>query len=193
MRMKSQLPIAIVAFALSFFLDSAPAWAKESASASSSVTKEMVSQAVQGWCDALLKISKTQMDGGDPKPVAEEILTTAYAYDNDGTVLFKPTLTFGDQTFRLNKEGALAYFVGGNPDYPNDSGFALKRWVKAKFDVAGILTVGNIGIYMGNVTLTDADGGEVMVDKTFVFQFDDKGRPKIITHMSALPVAAPAS
>jgi hypothetical protein len=45
-------------------------------------------------------------------------------YDN-GTVLFKPTLTFGDQTFRLDKEGAAAYFIGGNPKYPNDTGFAL--------------------------------------------------------------------
>jgi len=189
--MKNYLPAAVLGFAITFFFPSAVVASDSAPAASSTVTNEMVKDAVQGWCDALLKISKTDMDGGDPKPVAAEILTTAYAYDNDGKVLFKPTLTFGDQTFRLNKEGALAYFVGGNPDYPNDSGFALNRWVKAEFDVAGILTDGDIGIYMGNVTLTDADGGEVMVDKAFVFKFDDQGNPKIIAHKSALPVEAP--
>lgn len=150
-------------------------------------TPEMVKNAVQAWCDALLKISKTAMDGGDAKAVAAEILVTAYDYSDKGKVLFKPTLTHGDQVFRLNKEGALAYFVGGNPDFPNDSGFALNKWVKASFDPAGVLTEGNIGIYMGTVTLTNADGDVVTVDKTFVFRFEEDGSFRIITHMSALP------
>ncbi len=150
------------------------------------VTKEMVTNAVRAWCDALLKISKTGMDGGDAKAVAQEVLTTAYDYD-EGVVLFKPTLAFGDQTFRLTKEGALAYFVGGNPNFPNDSGFALKNWTTARFDTAGVIVEGPIGIYMGNVYLTDKDGNETMVDKTFVFRFDDKGTFKIIAHKSALP------
>lgn len=150
------------------------------------VTKEMVTDAVQTWCNALLKISKTAADGGDAKKVAEDVLSSAYDYDN-GSVLFKPTLTFGDQTFRLTKEGALAYFVGGNPKFPNDSGFALKGWTEAKFDTAGILVEGPIGIYMGNVHLTDNKGNKVTVDKTFIFRFDPKGGFKIIAHKSALP------
>ncbi len=32
------------------------------------------------------------------------------------------TLTHGDQTFRLDKRGALAYFVGGDEMYPSDKG-----------------------------------------------------------------------
>lgn len=156
------------------------------ASAAPKVTPEMVTKAVQGWCDALLLISKTGMEGGDAKAVAEKILSTAYAYDHGG-VLFKPTLTFGDQTFRNTKEGALAYFVGGNPNFPDDDGFALKGWTGATFTKAGVLTEGNLGLYMGNVTLTNQDGQEVMVDKTFVFRFDDQGTPQIILHKSALP------
>jgi hypothetical protein len=42
-------------------------------------------------------------------------------------VFLKPTLAFGDQTFRNDKKGALAYFIGGNTDYPNDKGFALSN------------------------------------------------------------------
>ena len=38
-----------------------------------------------------------------------------------GVVLFKPTLTFGDQTFRLDNEGASTYFIGGDPKKPDDA------------------------------------------------------------------------
>lgn len=151
-------------------------------------TKEGVLKAVQGWCDGLLSISKANREGKDAKAVATEVLTTAYNYD-DGQVLFKPTLAFGDQTFRLTKEGALAYFVGGNPEYPNDSGFALKDWTKAEFTTAGVITEGNVGIYMGNVMLTDGTGKVTTVDKTFAFDFANPAQPKIIVHKSALPFA----
>lgn len=149
-------------------------------------TKEGVVAAVRAWCDGLLKISQANRDGKDAKAVATEVLTAAYDYD-EGEVLFKPTLAFGDQTFRLTKEGALAYFVGGNPEYPNDSGFALKDWAKADFTTAGVITRGDIGIYMGNVMLTDSKGNVTTVDKTFVFDFSDPKAPKIIVHKSALP------
>jgi hypothetical protein len=32
-------------------------------------------------------------------------------------VLFKPTLTTGDQTFRTTHKGALSYFVGGDSSF----------------------------------------------------------------------------
>ena len=175
--MKKILLLSLMAAALAI----QPAGAGET-----KVTDKMVRQAVQGWCDGLLKISRTAMKGGDAKAVASEVIDSAYDYD-DGEVLFKPTLTFGDQTFRLTKEGALAYFVGDNPKYPNDSGFALKNWTKTRFTVAGIITEGDIGIYMGNVTFTDKKGKSVTVDKLFVFRFDSNGKPKIIVHKSALP------
>jgi hypothetical protein len=47
------------------------------------------------------------------------VLSSAYNYDS-GKVFFKPTLAFGDQTFRNDKKGVLAYFIGGDPDYPKD-------------------------------------------------------------------------
>jgi len=43
-----------------------------------------------------------------------------------GAVLFKPTLPVNPQTFRATRAGALAYFVGGDPSFPKDKGFALK-------------------------------------------------------------------
>jgi hypothetical protein len=155
------------------------------------ITYEEVNAAQQAWCDALVKIGELHSTGGDYRGFAEQVLSDAYNYDQ-GKVFFKPTLAFGDQTFRNDKKGALAYFVGGDPDYPNDSGFALKPWVKARYDNAGadnqgIQIYGSVAITMGNVWVTDKDGNEVMVDKTWVFRKGKDGKLRIIVHKSALP------
>lgn len=155
------------------------------------ITKAEVNAAQQAWCDALVAIGKTHTDGGDAKALATKVLTEAYDYDN-GTVFFKPTLTHGAQTFRPTKAGALAYFVGGDPKFPDDKGFALTPWVKARYDNLGdgdegILIHGDIAITMGNVWVTAKDGKEVMVDKTFVFKKGDDGKLRLIVHKSALP------
>jgi hypothetical protein len=157
------------------------------------ITYDEVNAAQQAWCDALVKIGKLKEEGGDYQAFAEQVLSEAYNYDH-GKVFFKPTLAYGAQTFRNDKKGALAYFVGGDPDYPNDKGFALKPWVKARYDNAGennegIQIYGSVAITMGNVWVTDKDGNEVMVDKTWVFKKGKDGKLRIIVHKSALPFA----
>ena len=155
------------------------------------ITYDEVNAAQQAWCDALVKIGQLKEEGGDYKTFADQVLSSAYNYDN-GKVFFKPTLAFGDQTFRNDKKGALAYFVGGDPDYPNDKGFALTPWVKARYDNAGpnnegIQIYGSVAITMGNVWVTGKDGKEVMVDKTWVFKKGKDGKLRIIVHKSSLP------
>ncbi len=157
------------------------------------ITVEEVNAAQQAWCDALVKIGKIHTEKGDAKAFAEQVLTEAYDYDN-GQVFFKPTLAFGANTFRNTKEGALSYFVGGNPKFPEDKGFALTPWVKARYDNAGegnngIQIHGDLAITMGNVWVTNKDGKEVMVDKTWVFKKGTDGKLRIIVHKSALPFA----
>jgi hypothetical protein len=168
-------------------LSAAPVLAVTTKSADTTITPREVEAAQQAWCDALVAIGKAE----DPKAVAQQVLTDAYDYD-DGTVFFKPTLAHGEQTFRTTKEGALAYFVGGNAEFPDDKGFALKPWVKARFDnlgdgTEGIQIHGNIAITMGHVWVTDKEGKETMVEKTFVFRKDDDGKLRLILHKSALP------
>jgi hypothetical protein len=155
------------------------------------VTYNEVNASQQAWCDALVKIGKLKEEGGDYKAFAEQVLSEAYNYDQ-GKVFFKPTLAFGDQTFRNDKKGALSYFIGGDPAYPNDKGFALTPWVKARYDNAGnenegIQIYGSVAITMGNVWVTGKDGKEVMVDKTWVFKKGNDGKLRIIVHKSALP------
>lgn len=155
------------------------------------ITYDEVNAAQQAWCDALVQIGKLKEEGGDYKGYAEKVLSEAYNYDQ-GKVFFKPTLAYGEQTFRNDKKGALAYFVGGDPDYPTDKGFALKPWIKARYDNAGdanqgIQIYGTVAITMGNVWVTDKEGNEVMVDKTWVFKKGSDGKLRIIVHKSALP------
>ncbi len=155
------------------------------------ITYDEVNAAQQAWCDALVKIGQIKEEGGDYKAFAEQVLDEAYNY-NQGKVFFKPTLAYGDKTFRNTKAGALSYFIGGDANYPEDKGFALKPWVKARYDNAGdknegIQIYGSVAITMGNVWVTDKDGQEVMVDKTWVFKKGKDGKLRIIVHKSSLP------
>ena len=152
------------------------------------ITKAEVEAAQIAWGNALVAIS-TEYDtkGFDAaKRLAETVLDTAYGY-NLGPVLFKPTLTMAPQTFRTQRDGALAYFVGGDKNFPNDSGFALKGWRSFKIDNAGILLEGNSATSMGNVTLTDAKGNVTVVDKTWGYVRDAEGKLRIVLHHSSLP------
>ena len=78
-----------------------------------SITHSEMEAARVAWGDTLIAISKAYEDQGidAARTVAEEVLDTAYGY-NLGPVLFKPTLSGGEQTFRTTKIGALSYFVG---------------------------------------------------------------------------------
>lgn len=161
-------------------------------SASANVVNQAISEnevvnAQNGWCQALLDISGIHAESGQAaaKALAEELIDAAYGYQM-GAVLFKPTLTVNPQTFRTTRAGALSYFVGGDPDYPNDSGFALNAWTECEVDNAGIFIGGRIASTMGKVHFTDKDGEVTTVDKTWTYVKDDAGRLRIVVHHSSL-------
>jgi hypothetical protein len=155
------------------------------------ITRAEVNAAQQAWCDALVKIGKVYQEHGDYKAVASQLIDELYDYKG-GKVFFKPTKASGKYTFRPTKEGALAYFVGGDPNFPDDKkGFALEPWVKVRYDNSaapdGIQIHGNIAITMGNVYFTDTNEKEIMVDKTFVFRMGRDGKLRLCVHHSSLP------
>jgi len=154
------------------------------------ITEAQVNAAQQAWCDGLVSIGKVYADGGDYEAAAGEVIDRLYDYQ-EGRVFFKPTLASGKNTFRPTREGALSYFIGGNKNFPEDAGFALKRWVKVTYDNNaadnGIQIHGELAITMGNVYLVNHEGLEVKVDKTFVFRRDSHGQLRLCVHKSALP------
>jgi hypothetical protein len=154
------------------------------------ITEDEVNAAQTAWCDALVKIGQVYGTGGDYKAIASRLIDDLYDY-KDGTVFFKPTLAFGENAFRSTKEGALSYFIGGNPSFPEDTGFALKRWVEVHYDnnaaENGIQIHGNIAITMGNFYLTNIEGQEIVVEKTLAFRRCADGKLRLCAHKSALP------
>ena len=154
------------------------------------ITEQQVNAAQQAWCDGLVRVAQVHARGGDARAEASKMIDDLYDYA-DGTVFFKPTLAFGPRTFRPTREGALAYFVGGDAAFPEDTGFALKGWTAARYEnnaaQNGIQIHGDVAITMGNVYITGPDGKEVMVDKTFVFRRCADGNLRLCVHKSALP------
>lgn len=154
------------------------------------ISETEVLAAQQAWCKALVDIStaNTQSGPAAAKALAEKVIDSAYGYQM-GAVLFKPTLTEVPQTFRTTREGALSYFVGGNPAYPKDTGFALKGWTKCEIANAAVFIAGDSANTIGNVMFTDKDGKVTTVDKTWAFVKDDAGKLRIVVHHSSLPYA----
>lgn len=157
------------------------------------ITESEVEAAQEAWGKALIQISKDFDEKGIKKATAtaNAVLDSAYGY-NMGAVLFKPTLASGDQTFRTTKEGALAYFVGNNKAFPNDTGFALKGWQKYSYKNAAVYIHGDLAMTIGNVMLTDKSGQVTTVDKTWAFRKIEDGKLRIVLHHSSLPYGPPA-
>ncbi|MFN6995263.1 MAG: hypothetical protein ACK4PH_13790 [Aquincola tertiaricarbonis] len=156
------------------------------------INEAEVLAAQQAWGEALVAIGKAHETQGPAaaRALAGQVIDSAYGYQF-GPVLFKPTLTVAPQTFRITREGALAYFVGGDAAYPQDTGFALKGWRQVEVRNAAMFIAADTATTMGHVTFTDRDGKRTTVDKTWKFLKDDSGKLRIVVHHSSLPYVGP--
>ncbi|RNC79494.1 MAG: phosphoribosyl-AMP cyclohydrolase [Balneola sp.] len=138
------------------------------------------------WGEGIVKIGKVFMDKGDYKQAAIDHINKFYNYQ-EGEVLFKPTLA-AEKQFRLDFEGALSYFVGGNKKYAEDGGFAIKPWTNVRWENIGTKIDGNMAVAMGNYYFTPADGSaDVKVEYSFAYTKDANGNLKIVLHSSHIP------
>ncbi len=166
----------LILLALATFFITSPAYAH--------ITEKQVREAQTAWAEGIEKISKIFLEEGDYRKAAEEHIDTLYAY-GVSEVLFKPTLASMDQ-FRETKEEALSYFVGGI--IPEDKGFAIKPWKKARFGEQQIITHSDGAIAMGNYYFTPVNSDEeTKVEFTFGYMLDKHGNLRINAHHSSLP------
>jgi len=150
------------------------------------ITDQEVLDVQKAWSDGIVKIGKVFMEKGDFKKAATEHINNFYNYQ-EGSVLFKPTMT-SEKQFRTDFQGALSYFIGGNENYPEDHGFAIKPWISVRWKNIGTKIIGNMAVAMGNYYFTPAKGGdEVKVEYSFAYTKDKEGKLKIILHDSHLP------
>jgi hypothetical protein len=151
------------------------------------ITEREVVDAQKAWGEGIIAIGKTYSDGGDYAAAAASHINRFYGYDLS-LVLFKPTLASLDQ-FRTSFDAALSYFVGGNPSFPEDKGFAIRPWTKVRWKNYGIVNNScNMAVAMGNYWFTPADGGaDTKVEYTFAYVRGEAGDLKIVVHHSSVP------
>jgi len=149
------------------------------------ITEEKIEKIQQEWGKSLVKIGKLFTEKKDYKTAAKEHIEKFYGY-RDETVLFKPTMANNKQ-FRKTFESALSYFIGENPDFPNDRGFALNPWKEVRFENSGFILKESFAIAMGNYFFVDMNGDTTKVEYTFGFYRSNDGTLKINLHHSSVP------
>merc|ERR1719261_1611042 len=151
------------------------------------ITFEEVIATQRDWGDAIVRISKTYLEGGDYVAAAAKAADELYGYGKTD-VLFKPTKA-AEVPFRPTPGEAMSYFVGANAvedGIPEDGGFAInggKGWADVVFDNHKIDLNGNTAIAMGTYYFTCATTGEkAKVEYTFGYKKNDDGKVRIFLH-----------
>merc|ERR1719214_148606 len=158
------------------------------AASTTEMTRELIEAAQKAWGDGIVNIAAAHTSSGNYVQTATDHINTLYAYEQS-PVLFKPTLAAQEQ-FRSTFDTALSYFVASNNACPEDTGFAIKGWTAVCFENVDVITVGSVGMAMGNYFFTNADGDESKVEYSFGYMLDDDDKVRIILHHSSMPYAA---
>ncbi len=148
------------------------------------ITHDEVLEFQDKWGEGIVSIGNTYKKGGDYISEANNFISDLYAYGHQ-EVFFKPTLAV-DIQFRLNRLSALSYFIGGDPDFPEDEGFAVKGWDKVRWENAGIQTFEDYAISMGNYYFMKHNENELKVEYSIVLK-KIEGSLRMILHDSHLP------
>ena len=179
--------LGVSALALAACGDSTAAGGKEAAA--NPITADEVTAAQTAWGEGIVAIGQTFTEEGDFRARAQEHIAQHYAYGDDQTILFKPTLAAEDQ-FRESNEEALSYFVG--TEGTEDGGFAIAPYTAVRWENNGtvISDSGDMAVAMGNYFLTGTDGNETKVEYSFAYERGDDGELDIVLHHSSLPYSA---
>ena len=146
------------------------------------ITKEEVLSAQKAWKDYAMSFSAIKDDREQLKKKVREFYQTIYKNDEFS---FKPTKA-AKIPFRNNEAGFASYFIKGNPDYPEDTGFALNGFHDIVFNNEAIILKEHFAIASGIYTFHLTGGGTMPVEYTFVYEKDADGL-KIIAHHSSAP------
>ena len=150
------------------------------------ITAADVTAAQKDWGEGIVSIGEVYSEGGNYRDAAREHIERFYAYGDEATILFKPTLA-AEQQFRGDFDGALSYFVGGSIE--EDGGFAIAPYTNVRWENEGTIIDEDVAMAMGNYFFTTTEGNEVKVEYSFGYVQDEDGDLKIVLHHSSLPYA----
>ena len=149
--------------------------------------KDLILEYQNKWANGIVEIGKTKNNFEKSASVTTKFINELYDFQN-GNVQFKPTKASINQ-FRNDFESALSYFIGNNPRFSEDSGFALNPWINVEFKNESINIYGDIGMAMGNYFFTDENGDKTKVEYSFVYKRVGD-TVKIVLHHSSLPYSS---
>jgi hypothetical protein len=184
--MKYIVPAALAVSSLALVSCGETPAASDGAATANPITAEEVTAAQIAWGEGIVAIGEVFTAEGDFSARAAEHIATHYAYGDDSTILFKPTLAAQDQ-FRETTEEALSYFVG--TEGSEDKGFAIAPYTAVRWENNGTVIDedGDMAVAMGNYFFTGTDGNETKVEYSFAYEKDENGDLKIVLHHSSLP------
>ena len=137
------------------------------------ITQKHVIEAQQQWAHAIVTMDI-------------DCLMSLYDYNcSDTPALFKPTLS---SSIRSDAVGARSYFIGGNTQYSEDTGFLNNNWKQVNFfsAVGPIIETNNlIAKDMGKYTFVKDTDESVQADYTFIYH-KLEGKVLISLHHSSL-------
>ena len=148
------------------------------------ITKEEVIDFQNSWGSGIIEIGEFYLAGKNYEQLTKEFINKFYSYE-ENSVLFKPTLASKIQ-FRTDKIAALSYFIGGNSNFDEDNGFAIKGWHQIRWENVGINIIDDIALCMGNYFFSLKGKEDLKVEFSLVVR-KVNGNLKIILHDSHLP------
>ena len=184
MKRYALLVAATTPLALSACTSGTNAAASDGAGEAAAITAADVEAAQKAWGEGIVAIGKSFTEEGDFRAAANEHIKKFYAYGDDTTILFKPTLAADDQ-FRESFDEAMSYFVG--TEGTEDKGFAIKPWTAVRWENNGTIIDSDSAMAMGNYYFTDTEGNDTKVEYSFGYVRDENGDLKINLHHSSVP------
>jgi len=153
------------------------------------ISKEEFLAFQKEWGHGVVNIGQLFLEKKDYRKAAIKLVDTFYGY-NEGTVLFKPTRAQHNE-FRLTAKSAISYFIGNDPEFAEDTGFALQPWTKVRFVNKGFIFTENYAVAMGNYFFTDLKNKEKKVEYTIGIFRSKNDELKINLHHSSIPYLHP--
>lgn len=170
---------------INFHFSSEPYRNHSNRTSSKEITSEEVEAAQKSFGETIVDIGKYYQKGWSYKEHALMFVDRLFAYDL-GPVLFKPAEA-EEHPFRLDREGALAYYRGMDDNYPKDTGWALKPWVRYDLKNAAVILEEKTAFAMGEYVFEDANGGTSEAQYTFGYVKDEEGALRIHVFMASTP------
>ncbi len=149
------------------------------------IQTEEVLAAQNAWKEFIMALSPLKDDRAALEAKAKEFFRTLY---NNDELSFKPTRA-AKIPFRNSEAGFVSYFIGGNPDYPEDTGFALVGFRDIRFDNTAIILKDDIAIAGGVYYFQPNDGDMAVMEYTIMYEKSGDGL-RIAAHHSSKPYSA---